>query len=53
MTKRHGVHLSEEAFERLKDLQKEFGQKVGFEPSLTQVIEYLVLKETQKRQTEE
>ncbi len=42
---RYGVTVSAQAGEQLKELQKLFERKVGFEPSLAQVVEYLISKE--------
>ena len=42
---RYGVTVSAQAGEQLKELQKAFERKVGFEPSLAQVVEYLIRKE--------
>ena len=44
---RYGVTVSAQAGEQLKELQKAFERKVGFEPSLAQVVEYLISKEYQ------
>jgi hypothetical protein len=44
---RYGVTVSAQAGEQLKELQKIFERKVGFEPSLAQVVEYLISKEYQ------
>jgi hypothetical protein len=44
---RYGVTVSAQAGEQLKELQKTFERKVGFEPSLAQVVEYLISKEYQ------
>ena len=44
---RYGVTVSAQAGEQLKELQKAFERKVGFEPSLAQVVEYLINKEYQ------
>ena len=44
---RYGVTVSAQAGEQLKRLQQIFEQKVGFEPSLAQVVEYLINKEYQ------
>jgi len=44
---RYGVTVSAQAGEQLKELQKIFERKVGFEPSLAQVVEYLINKEYQ------
>lgn len=38
------VRINAESYEGLKDLQNEFAHQVGFVPSITQVIEYLVSK---------
>jgi hypothetical protein len=43
MTKRYGVSISAPAAERLKELQKVLEKTLGFEPSMTQVVEYLIL----------
>ena len=42
---RYGVTVSAQAGEQLKELQKIFERKVGFEPSLAQVVEYLISRE--------
>jgi len=42
---RYGVTVSAQAGEQLKELQKDFERRVGFEPSLAQVVEYLISKE--------
>ena len=42
---RYGVTVSAQAGEQLKELQKLFERKVGFEPSLAQVVEYHISKE--------
>jgi hypothetical protein len=42
---RYGVTVSAQAGEQLKELQKVFERKVGFEPSLAQVVEYLISRE--------
>lgn len=42
---RYGVTVSAQAGEQLKVLQKVFERKVGFEPSLAQVVEYLISRE--------
>jgi hypothetical protein len=44
---RYGVTVSAQAGEQLKELQKIFERKVGFEPSLAQVVEYLISREYQ------
>ena len=44
---RYGVTVSAQAGEQLKRLQQIFEHKVGFEPSLAQVVEYLINKEYQ------
>jgi hypothetical protein len=44
---RYGVTVSAQAGEQLKELQKAFERKVGFEPSLAQVVEYLISREYQ------
>lgn len=44
---RYGVTVSAQAGEQLKELQKVFERKVGFEPSLAQVVEYLISREYQ------
>ena len=44
---RYGVTVSAQAGKQLKELQKAFERKVGFEPSLAQVVEYLINKEYQ------
>jgi hypothetical protein len=42
---RYGVTVSAQAGEQLKELQKGFERRVGFEPSLAQVVEYLISRE--------
>jgi len=44
---RYGITVSAQAGEQLKELQKIFERKVGFEPSLAQVVEYLISREYQ------
>ena len=51
MAKRYGVSISLEAAERLKQIQKELEVERGFEPSMTQVVEYLIT--SFKRQAEQ
>lgn len=41
-SKRSSVGISGEAAERLRILQAEMERKVGFEPSLAQIVEFLV-----------
>lgn len=44
------VRLNAEAYEQLRVLQQEFAKKVGFVPSLTQIVEYLASKEMKERE---
>lgn len=41
-SKRAGVGVSGETHEKLRILQAEMERKVGFEPSLAQIVEFLV-----------
>lgn len=43
------VRINTESYEHLRDLQEQFAKEVGFTPSITQVIEYLVSKEMKER----
>jgi hypothetical protein len=40
--KRTSVSISESAAAKLRDMQSEFERKLGFEPSLAQIVELLI-----------
>lgn len=42
MVKRTSVSISASALERLRFMQGEFERRVGFEPSLAQIVELLI-----------
>lgn len=44
------IRINTKAYEDLRLLQEEFAQRVGFVPSITQIVEYLVSKEMKERQ---
>jgi hypothetical protein len=46
--KRLGISISADAGKKLKILQSELERTLGFEPSVTQIVEHLITKETQK-----
>lgn len=43
------IRINTKTYEDIKVLQGEFAEKVGFIPSITQVVEYLVTKEMKER----
>ena len=45
------IRINMKTYEDVRFLQNEFAEKVGFVPSITQVIEYLVSKEMKERQS--
>lgn len=45
------IRINTKTYEDIRMLQSEFAAKVGFVPSLTQVVEYLVTKEMKERQS--
>jgi len=45
------IRINTKTYEDIRTLQSEFAVKVGFVPSLTQVVEYLVTKQMKERQS--
>jgi hypothetical protein len=52
MAIRTSISVSSETREQLRNMQSEFERKVGFEPSVAQLVEYLV-SEYVKRNNED
>lgn len=42
MTKRMCLSINEQAAQKLRNLQAQVERRIGFEPSLAQLVEYLV-----------
>lgn len=45
------IRINTKSYEDLRELQAEFEKQVGFLPSITQIVEYLVSKEMKERQS--
>lgn len=43
------VRINTESYENLRVLREQFAKEVGFTPSITQIIEYLVSNEMKER----
>lgn len=52
-TKRSTISVSAETVEKLKEVQAYIAEQNGFEPSITQVIDYLIKVEVKVRSISE
>lgn len=49
--KGRSVRINTKSYEELRLLQGDLSKEVGFVPSITQIIEYLITKEMKERQS--